>query len=85
MRSYENISQTLTEKKLINKKLENSVFKYKASLYRSNILKGMSMQSFQIFEASNLMRPQTHRCFLKRAFIRTLLKFDVQIFLYTLL
>jgi hypothetical protein len=59
MRSYESISQTLTEKS-INKKLENSIFKYKAPLYRSNNLKGMSMQSFQIFEASNLMRPQTH-------------------------
>ena len=44
-----------------------------------------STQSFQNFEASNLMWPEAHQCFLKRVFLCTFLKFDVQIFHYTLI
>ena len=51
-----------------------------ASLCMANVLKDMRIQNFQ-----NLMWLQAHRCFLKRAFICTLLKFNVQIFRYTLL
>ena len=39
-----------------------------------------SIQSFQSFEASNLTWPEAHQCFLKRVFLCTFLKFDVQIF-----
>jgi hypothetical protein len=42
----------------------------------------MRIQNFLIFEASNLMWPQEHRCSLKKAFICTLLKFDIQPFLF---
>jgi hypothetical protein len=45
----------------------------------------MRIKNSQIFEASNLMWPQAHRCPLTRTFICTLFKFDVQVFRYTLM
>ena len=41
--------------------------------------------NFQIFESLTLMWPKAHQYSLKRAFICTIFKFDIQMFHYTIL
>jgi hypothetical protein len=52
----------------------------------SEFSKDIHIQRFRSFEAPNLMWPQAHQCSSKiQAFIRTMLKFDVQMVQYTLI